>query len=106
MLREAGFVCCLASNQEPHRAKYMSEVMGFSAYFDHLFFSGVLGMKKPDVRFYEAIEAALGLSGEQIAFWDDSPRHVDAAKERGWHAELYTNYEDFERQVLELKKTI
>ncbi len=105
-LRKAGLVCCLASNQEPHRAEYMKEVMGFSAHFDHLFFSGVLGMKKPDARFYEAVEAALGLSGEQIAFWDDSPRHVDAAKERGWQAELYIDYETFQRQFLELKKTI
>ena len=101
-LREAGFVCCLASNQEPHRAKYMQEVMGFPAHFDHLFFSGMLGIKKPDARFYEAIEAALGLSGEQIAFWDDTRSHVDAAKQRGWQAKLYTSYEEFERQVTEI----
>jgi len=107
-LREAGFVCCLASNQEPHRAEYMKEVMGFSAHFDHLFFSGVLGMKKPEARFYEAIETALGLSGEQIAFWDDSPSHVETAKQRGWSAELYTDYEGFQRQaaaLMEMRQT-
>ncbi len=108
MLREAGFVCCLASNQEPHRAKYMSDVMGFSTFFDHLFFSGVLGMKKPDVRFYEAIETALGMSGEQIAFWDDSPTHIETAKQRGWSAELYIGYEEFQRQadaLMEMRRT-
>lgn len=105
-LRGAGLTCCLASNQEEHRSEYMRTVMGFGAEFDTLFFSCEIGAKKPNARFYEAIEAALGLSGEQIAFWDDSPRHVDAAKERGWQAELYTSYEDFERQILELKKTI
>ena len=104
-LRNAGFVCCLASNQEPHRAKYMQEVMGFSTHFDHLFFSGVLGMKKPDARFYEAIETALKLSGDQIAFWDDSPSHIDTAKRRGWQAELYTNYEEFQRQAAALRET-
>lgn len=103
-LRQAGFVCCLASNQEPHRAKYMQEVMGFSAHFDHLFFSGLLGVKKPDARFYETIETALGLSGEQIAFWDDSPSHVETAKQRGWRAEVYTSYEDFERRLEEIKQ--
>jgi len=107
-LRSAGFVCCLASNQEPHRAKYMQEAMGFSVYFDHLFFSGVLGVKKPEARFYEAIETALNLSGEQIAFWDDSPAHVETAKQRGWSAERYTNYEEFQRQadaLIEVKKS-
>ena len=101
-LRSTGLVCCLASNQEPHRAKYMEEAMGFSAHFDHLFFSGVLGMKKPDAQFYEAIEAALNLSGEQIAFWDDSPAHIETAKQRGWRAELYTDYETFQRQAAAL----
>ncbi len=105
-LREAGFVCCLASNQEQYRAEYMRTVMGFGTDFDHLFFSCEIEAKKPDARFYEAVEAALSLRGEQIAFWDDSPRHVDAAKERGWQAEMYTSYEEFERQALELKKTI
>ena len=104
-LREAGFVCCLASNQEPHRAEYMKEVMGFSACFDHLFFSGALGMKKPQAGFYEAIETALGLRGEQIAFWDDSPAHIGAAKQRGWSAELFTGYEDFQQQAEKLMET-
>lgn len=104
-LRNAGFVCCLASNQEPHRAEYMRDIMGFSAHFDHLFFSGVLGVKKPEAEFYKAVETALNLHGGQIAFWDDSPRHVDAARERGWQAEVYTSCEEFQTQAAELLKT-
>ena len=103
-LRGSGMICCLASNQEVHRSEYLRTVMGLAAEFDTLFFSCEIGAKKPDARFYEAVETALGLSGAQIAFWDDSPRHVAAAQERGWQAELYTNYEDFERQVREMKK--
>ena len=104
-LRSAGFVCCLASNQEPHRAKYMQEAMGFSADFDHLFFSGLLGMKKPEARFYETIETTLDLSGEQIALWDDSPSHIETAKQRGWQAQLYVGYDEFERQATEIRRT-
>jgi putative hydrolase of the HAD superfamily len=104
-LRGAGFVCCLASNQESHRAEYIKEVMGFSAHFDYLFFSGVLGVKKPETRFYEAVETALGLRGDQIAFWDDSRSHIDTAKQRGWQAERYTNYEEFQKQAAELLRT-
>ena len=102
-LREVGYGCCLASNQEAHRSEYLRTVMGFGAEFDTLFFSCEIGFKKPDARFYEAVETALGLNGEEIVFWDDSPRHVAAAQERGWQAKLYTDYEDFERQVREIK---
>ena len=101
-LREAGFVCVLATNQERHRAEYMKTAMGFSAKSDALFFSCEMGVKKPDERFYETIEKALGLTGEQIAFWDDTPSHVDAAKRRGWSAEIYTDYEKFQRQTAEI----
>ena len=104
-LRKAGFLCGLASNQEEHRAKYMREVMEFSEEFNALFFSCEMGVKKPDERFYAAVEAALGLSSEQIAFWDDSPSHIEAAKQRGWQAKIYTSYEDFQRQIAPLLGT-
>ena len=101
-LREGGFICVLATNQERHRAEDMRTAMGFSAQFDALFFSYEMGVKKPDERFYEVVESALGLTGNQIAFWDDTPSHVDAAKRRGWSAELYTDYETFQRQTAQL----
>lgn len=104
-LRDAGFVCGLASNQEQHRADFMKTTMGFASQFDALFFSCEIGFKKPDARFYEAVEAALGLSGEQIAFWDDTVSHVEAAQKRGWAAKLYTDYDGFSRQARELLET-
>ena len=102
MLRASGFVCCLASNQEQHRAAYMRTKMGFDAEFDALFFSCEIGAKKPDARFYKAIEDALGLPGEQIAFWDDTASHVDAAELRGWRAEKFTSAEKLEQQAAAL----
>ncbi|MGI4789684.1 MAG: HAD-IA family hydrolase [Janthinobacterium lividum] len=101
-LRDAGLVCCLASNQEQHRADFMRTSIGFSGQFDVLFFSCEIGFKKPDDRFYAAVEAALGLTGNEIAFWDDTRSHVEAAQKRGWAAELYTGYDGFSRQAREL----
>jgi putative hydrolase of the HAD superfamily len=72
--------------------------------FDRLFFSCELGIKKPNAPYYEAIETALGLRGDEIAFWDDSPSHVDAAKRRGWQAKIYTSPEEFERQRMKLQE--
>lgn len=102
MLRDAGFVCCLASNQEEHRAEYMKMSMGFGSHFDFLFFSCEIGFKKPDERFYQAVETALRFTGDRIAFWDDTPSHIEAAQKRGWAAEIYTDYACFSRQAAEL----
>lgn len=77
---------------------------GNSKLFDRLFFSCELGVKKPDASYYGAIEAAIGLCEEEIAFWEDLPSHVDAAKRRGWQAEIYTGYENFERQSVNLQE--
>lgn len=55
-----------------------------------------LGAAKPDreafVRSHARIEAELGgaLDAQQVAFLDDSPRHVRGAAEFGWHAVLHT----------------
>ena len=84
----------------------MRTKMGFEAEFERLFFSCELGVKKPDSRFYEAVEAALGLSGKQIRFWDDTPSHIEAAKKRGWQAVLYTDSVELSRQAAEIMTPI
>ncbi len=98
-LRNQGCFCCLATNQEKHRAEYMRTAMGFAAKFDALFFSCEMGVRKPAPEFYAQIEEALGLSGDEIAFWDDSQSHMDAAKRRGWQAKRFTGYGDFSKKM-------
>lgn len=96
-LRRSGHVCCLASNQECNRANYIREVMGFSDYFDWLFFSCDLGFMKPDIGFYSAIESVLEAKSEDILFIDDTESHVDAALSAGWKAIVYSDVRDFPR---------
>lgn len=96
-LRGEGYLCCLATLQECHRAEYMRREMGFEHIFDRLFFSCDLGCMKPDPEFYAKIEQQLGLSGKALMFWDDKPWNVHAARLRHWHAEVYISYETFER---------
>lgn len=99
-LRRQGIICAVASNQEKYRAQYISEQMGFSRYFDKLYFSSALGAQKPNAAFFEKAYADLGeISKEDILFWDDTPAHVTAAKEFGLKAELYINYSDFETRM-------
>jgi len=98
-LRGAGYVCCLATSQERNRAAYMRDVMGFGDVFDHLFFSCEIGCTKPDPAYYQAVEDALGLEGESILLWDDDPQNVDAARARGWQAEVYVVFQEFVRDL-------
>lgn len=43
-------------------------------------------LAKPDVGFYRALEAAVGVSGEQIVFFDDLQANVNAARALRWQA--------------------
>ena len=94
-LRQKGAICCLATSQEQHRADYMKKEMGFQEVFDRLFISCEMGVQKPDEAYYRYIETQLQLSGESILFWDDRLQNVNAAKARGWKAEVYADYEQF-----------
>ena len=98
-LRQCGMTCCLASNQERQRAEYMVAEMGFGDLFDRLFFSCDLGCMKPDHAFFESITDSLHTAGQGLLFWDDTLKHVKAARECGWHAEVYTGFEDFEAKL-------
>ena len=98
-LRQAGYLCCLATSQERYRAEYMTTVMGFSQVFDHLFFSCHLGCQKPDLAFYEKVTRALGIKKQNLLFWDDNRVNVEAAREYGWQAEVYTGCEEFRKKL-------
>ena len=94
-LRQNGFICCLATNQEKYRFQYMQEEMGFAARFDHLFASCTLGCLKPDTSYYQQITATLDLAPSEILFWDDSSRNIEGARAFGWQAEQFTDYKQF-----------
>lgn len=98
-LQQSGYTCCLATNQEKHRAEYIREQMGFAEIFDRLFFSCELGCRKPDHAYYERITGILGLEGPDILFWDDSPSAVEGARACGWNAEVYTDFKGFESKL-------
>jgi putative hydrolase of the HAD superfamily len=98
-LRQAGLTCCLATNQERCRAGYMRRDMGFGELFDHLFFSCEIGATKPDPAFYRAVEGTLGVAVQDILFLDDDPQNVDAARARGWRAEVFVVFQEFLRDL-------
>jgi putative hydrolase of the HAD superfamily len=98
-LRGSGLSCCLVTSQERYRAEYMRATMGFAELFDRLFFSCELGCQKPDHAYYQIVETELGLEGQEILFWDDSAVNVASARRWGWNAEVYTEFETFEKRL-------
>lgn len=98
--REQGLQCFVATNQEKYRAEYMLEKMGFKEHFDRLFASADVGFKKPNLEFYNKMFGELvGIKKEEILFWDDRQENVDAGKEVGINAELYTTFKDFKEKM-------
>ncbi len=90
-IRATGVALHLATVQEHERAAYLWNDLGLRDHFDDMHYAANLGASKPSQAFYEAVERRVGLRGSAIAFIDDSERNVQAARERGWQAALWTS---------------
>lgn len=52
------------------------------------FASHLIGHRKPAEQIYQHVERVTGVHPDQIVFFDDTPAHVEAARRRGWLAQL------------------
>lgn len=99
-LHDNGIVCCVATNNETNRARYIFEVSGFSEFSDKLYSSSDMGATKPSSAFFEKVWKDLGqISKEQILFWDDTVENVEGGKKFGFNSELYTTFKDFKQTM-------
>ena len=89
-LRKAGFELHLATVQEHERAAYLWDHLALRDSFDGMHYAAALGYSKPDHAFYRAVEAAVHIEPAAIFFIDDKIDNVEAARECGWTAALWT----------------
>jgi putative hydrolase of the HAD superfamily len=89
-LRSQGFLCCLASNQQPYRARYMSNTLGYSGQFDKEFYSCDLGFIKPDRKYFDAILSRLDQQADTVLFIDDQEANVVAARSAGLNGAVFS----------------
>jgi putative hydrolase of the HAD superfamily len=89
-VRSAGIRVYLATNQEQLRAAYLMDKLRLAEHVDGIFYSSRLGARKPDIRFFAKVQAAVGLPGEELLLIDDSRENVDAALQAGWRAFHWT----------------
>ncbi|HLZ61951.1 MAG TPA: HAD-IA family hydrolase [Ktedonosporobacter sp.] len=98
--RQKGIPCYLATMQEQYRTTYILEQMGFASQFDGMFSSCTIGHPKHEPAFFQHILRKLApIQANEILFWDDTPRNVAIAREAGIHAELYTEFADFQEMM-------
>lgn len=97
-LRAHGLKCHLVTNQEKHRVEFMRKSMGLGLLFDQIFVSCELGYMKPTSEFWSAIDGSLGnLNKDEVLVWDDKEKCVTGAKDFGFNAELYKNFESYQK---------
>ncbi|HEX8320989.1 MAG TPA: HAD-IA family hydrolase [Longimicrobium sp.] len=90
--RSVGIRVYLATNQEHLRASYLMETVGLAEHVDGIFYSAQLGARKPQMEFFAAVRAAVGLRAEDLLLIDDSLQNVEAARKAGWQALHWTRH--------------
>jgi putative hydrolase of the HAD superfamily len=63
-------------------------IRNFNDYFDKVYYSCRVGLRKPNKDIFELVLNENGLKAEETVFIDDSPQHVKAAGELGINAFL------------------
>ncbi len=76
---------CLTNNFALAESVVSEEVAAVYALFDAVLESRVLGVRKPDPRFYELACAALGVGPEESVFLDDLGINLKPARALGMH---------------------
>lgn len=94
-LKEKGFECYLATDQEKYRANYMKTAM-FKDLFTDYFVSAELGVAKTDPKFFELMLKQLqnshpDLKPSDVILFDDSQPKVSTAQSVGIDARLFTS---------------
>lgn len=105
-LQKMGVKCYLGTRQEKYRNEYIKNEMGFGKIFDGIYSSADMGCKKPEREFFEVVATDLekkeGIKSEETVFWDDDEFNVAAAKDFGWRAYFYSNFDDFYKTMSQL----
>ena len=76
---------CLTNNFSSQAAAVSDQVAAVYALFDAVLESRVLGVRKPDPRFYEVACATLGVEPEESVFLDDLGVNLKPARALGMH---------------------
>ncbi len=83
LLQELGAshrLACLSNSNDLHTRIHRRDL---GTVFERCYFSEELGLVKPEPQIFEFVISDLGVVPERIAFFDDTPVNVDAARNAG-----------------------
>jgi len=92
----------LLSNTNSIHQNYGWQNYKFLKYFDKLILSHEVGSIKPEEKIYKEVEKASGLPSAEHFYIDDIQEYVDAAKNLGWDAVVF---EDYNKLIKDLYKS-
>lgn len=99
----------LSNTCEPHIEAFEQDlentygIKNFNDYFDKVYYSCRIGMRKPDPEIFEHVLRENKLQPEETVFIDDSPQHVKGAGNCGINAFLLQKNMDITDLLKELK---
>lgn len=106
--RQGGVRVAMATNQQPHRAAWLTDSGAFADLADEVYTSSRLGVAKPEPDFFRAILRAEAEAGHpvepgEVVFVDDRADNVEGAAAIGIRARQYHFTQGVEafREVLE-----
>lgn len=86
MLRDMGYECAIASNQDGLRAQWIDQWLESQGLGDiPAFVSCRIGAAKPEPRFFELVQNALRQRPGDLLLFDDLPVNLEAAQGCGWN---------------------
>jgi len=89
----------LLSNTNFIHQKYGWEKYEFLKHFDKLILSHEVGAIKPQEKIYKAVEAFTKLPSAEHLFIDDVLEYADGAKNNGWDAIQFLNYNNLVEEL-------
>jgi putative hydrolase of the HAD superfamily len=99
-VRAAGHRLALLSNMPRPYADHLETAHECFGWFDHLAWSGRLGLAKPGRAIFDYLREALGLAAtDEAVFIDDHAGNIDAARALGWQALRFEDAAQCEREL-------
>jgi phosphoglycolate phosphatase-like HAD superfamily hydrolase len=96
-LKSVGICLALATNNERYRTEYLRD-QAMADWFDVVLGSYQVGFRKPDARYFDALEAHIGPLANAW-FWDDREANITAVQGRFGRADLYNGFDTCERAL-------
>lgn len=98
-LRAKGIKTAICSNNYKANIERMKDRFGLDKFFDIQVFSFEVGEMKPHPSTFKELIRKSDCNPSEILYFDDKEENVEAARDAGIDAHLYTGFDDFKERV-------